>query len=126
MVMSRAERIANLIGVVLPFLGLIAAVVLLWNRAVDWIDLAIMLATYFAFGFGITIGYHRLLTHRGFKTHKPLEYTFAVLGSTPIGAPLVGWVAEELGPRMGMVLGAAAALIAAACAQVLWQRRPAL
>ena len=79
--MSRAERTVNLIGVVVPFVGLIAAVVLLWNQWVDWIDLTIMAVTYLAFGLGITVGYHRLLTHRSFRTHKPTEYTFAVLGS---------------------------------------------
>jgi MFS family permease len=53
-------------------------------------------------------------------------YSVVFLGSTPIGAPLVGWVAEELGPRAGMVLGAAAALVAAAAAQAFWHRRALL
>ena len=79
--MTRAERIANLIGVVVPFLGLIAAVVLLWNQWVDWIDLTIMAVLYLLYGMGITVGYHRLLTHRAFQTHKPVQYAFAVLGS---------------------------------------------
>ena len=37
--MTKAERTANMIGVVLPFVGFVAAVVLLWNSWVDWIDL---------------------------------------------------------------------------------------
>ena len=40
--MTRAERNANLLGVVVPFLGVLAAIVLLWNRAVDATDLAIL------------------------------------------------------------------------------------
>jgi len=40
-------------------------------------------------------------------------YSVVFLGSTPIGAPLVGWIAEVAGPRAGLVLGAAAALAAA-------------
>ena len=40
--MTRAQQIGNLIGVFLPFLGLITAIVLLWNRAVDGIDLALL------------------------------------------------------------------------------------
>ena len=79
--MTRAERIANLIGVVVPFLGLLAAVILLWQSWVDWIDLGILAALYLLYGAGITVGYHRLLTHRAFQTHKPVEYGFAVVGS---------------------------------------------
>jgi MFS family permease len=40
-------------------------------------------------------------------------YSVVFLGSTPIGAPLVGWIAEVAGPRAGLLLGAAAALAAA-------------
>ena len=93
--MTRAERTANLIGVVVPFLGLLAAVVLLWNSWVDGIDLAIMAVTYMLFGFGVTIGYHRLLTHRAFQTHKPIEYLFAVLGSMGLQGSVLDWVADH-------------------------------
>ena len=93
--MSRAERTVNLIGVVVPFLGLFAAVVLLWNKWVDWIDLAIMVVTYVLFGLGITVGYHRLLTHRAFQTHKGMQYTFAVLGSMGLQGSVMDWVADH-------------------------------
>jgi MFS family permease len=49
-------------------------------------------------------------------------YSMVFLGSTPIGAPLVGWVAEEIGPRAGLALGAAAALAAAAGARAAFAR----
>jgi MFS family permease len=49
-------------------------------------------------------------------------YSVVFLGSTPIGAPLVGWIAEVAGPRAGLVLGAAAALVAAAGARVAFAR----
>src|SRR4051812_3015515 len=49
--MTRAERYANMFGVVVPFLGLLAAIVLLWNQWVDGTDLAIMVVTYTLFGF---------------------------------------------------------------------------
>jgi hypothetical protein len=44
------------------------------------------------------------------------------LGSTPIGAPLVGWIAEVAGPRAGLVLGAVAALVAAAGGGIAYAR----
>jgi MFS family permease len=49
-------------------------------------------------------------------------YSMVFLGSTPVGAPLVGWVAEAIGPRAGLVLGGAAALAAAAGARVAYSR----
>jgi MFS family permease len=49
-------------------------------------------------------------------------YSVVFLGSTPIGAPLVGWLAEAHGPRAGLVLGGAAALIAAGGAQLALRR----
>jgi MFS family permease len=49
-------------------------------------------------------------------------YTVVFLGSTPIGAPLVGWIAEVAGPRAGLVLGAAAALTAAVGARIAFAR----
>ena len=82
-------------GVILPFLGLIAAIFLLWNSWVDWIDLGILAFTYLLFGAGVTVGYHRLLTHRAFKTHKPVEYSFAVLGSMGLQGGVLDWVADH-------------------------------
>jgi stearoyl-CoA desaturase (Delta-9 desaturase) len=93
--MTRAERTANLIGVVVPFLGLLAAIVLLWNRWVDVTDLAILAFTYLLFGFGVTVGYHRLLTHRGFQTHKGTQYGFAVVGSMALQGGVLDWVADH-------------------------------
>ena len=50
-------------------------------------------------------------------------YSIVFLGSTPIGAPLVGWIAEVAGPRAGLLLGAAAALIAAVGARAAFARQ---
>jgi MFS family permease len=49
-------------------------------------------------------------------------YSIVFLGSTPIGAPLVGWLAEVAGPRAGLWAGAAAALAAAAYARWAYAR----
>jgi MFS family permease len=49
-------------------------------------------------------------------------YSVVFLGSTPIGAPLVGWLAEVANPRAGLALGAAAALLAAAGARAAYRR----
>ena len=95
MPMTRTEKTANLIGVVLPLAGLALAIVLLWNRAVDATDLALLAATYVVTALGITIGFHRLLTHRAFQTYKPIEYGFAVLGSLAVQGSVMDWVADH-------------------------------
>jgi stearoyl-CoA desaturase (delta-9 desaturase) len=93
--MTRAERIANLGGVVLPFIGVLAAIVLLWNRAVDATDLAILAVMYLITAVGVTVGYHRLLTHRAFQTYPWLERTFAVMGSLSVQGSVMDWVADH-------------------------------
>jgi stearoyl-CoA desaturase (delta-9 desaturase) len=93
--MTQAQRIGNVIGVVVPFLGVLAAIVLLWNQAVDAVDLAILAVTYIFVGFGVTVGYHRLLTHGAFQTRPSIRYTFAILGSMSVQGSVLDWVADH-------------------------------
>ncbi len=93
--MSKTEKIANLGAVVLPFVATLAAIVLLWNRLVSSRDLEIAVVMYLLTAIGITVGFHRLLTHRSFQTSKPTEYTFAVLGSMAVQGPAISWVADH-------------------------------
>ena len=93
--MTRGERIANLLGVVVPFVGVLVAIVLLWDRAVDAADIGILIVLYLLTGFGITVGYHRLLTHRAFQTHAWVERVLAVLGSMSVQGSVMDWVADH-------------------------------
>src|SRR5215213_6976300 len=93
--MSRIEKGANLGAVVVPFLATIAAIALFWNRLVSPADLAIAAVMYMFTAVGITVGFHRLLTHRSFQTSKPLQYAFAILGSMAVQGPVVSWVADH-------------------------------
>jgi stearoyl-CoA desaturase (Delta-9 desaturase) len=93
--MSALHRWFNLAGVLLPFLGFIVAVVLLWNTLVDWSDLAVMAIMYVISGYGVTLGFHRLLTHRSFQTYKPVEYALAIAGSVAVQGPVMSWVADH-------------------------------
>lgn len=93
--MTRPARIYNLLAVFLPVLGILAAIVLLWNKAVGWTDIAIMAFFYVFTGFGVTIGYHRLFTHRSFETSRPMRVLFAIAGSMAIEGSVVTWVADH-------------------------------
>jgi stearoyl-CoA desaturase (Delta-9 desaturase) len=93
--MSRTTKVANLGAVVVPFLATLAAIVLFWNRIVSATDLAILAVMYLLTATGITVGYHRLLTHRSFRTHKATEYLFAFFGSMAVQGSVIAWVADH-------------------------------
>jgi stearoyl-CoA desaturase (delta-9 desaturase) len=92
---TRLERTANLAGVVVPFLGTLAAIIMLWNRAVDLTDLIVLVVMYMVTAVGITVGFHRLLTHRAFASYRWVERTFAVLGSLSVQGSVMDWVADH-------------------------------
>jgi stearoyl-CoA desaturase (delta-9 desaturase) len=93
--MTRVEKWVNLAAVVVPFFAFVAAIPLLWNRLVTPADLAILALMYGITGLAITVGFHRLLTHRSFATSKPLQYGFAILGSMAVQGPVIDWVADH-------------------------------
>jgi stearoyl-CoA desaturase (Delta-9 desaturase) len=93
--MTRAQRYTNLAAVVLPLLAFIAAIVLLWNRIVGWHDLVLLGVLYVLTGLGITVGFHRMLTHRAFQTSRTVERIFAVLGSLAVQGSVIQWVSDH-------------------------------
>jgi stearoyl-CoA desaturase (Delta-9 desaturase) len=93
--MSRVHKLLNLVAVVFPFLAFVTAIVLLWNTWVDWSDLAVLAIMYVLTGYGVTLGFHRLLTHRSFQTFKAVEYTLAAVGSMAVQGPVMTWVADH-------------------------------
>ena len=93
--MSKVEKYANLGAVLLPFAAFTAAVILTWNDLVGPSDLAIFAGLYLFSAFGITIGYHRLLTHRSFEAPRPVRYALAIMGQTAVQGPVVDWVADH-------------------------------
>jgi fatty-acid desaturase len=61
--------------------------------AFSWSAVAVAAVIYLATGFGVTLGYHRLLTHRSFRTPRFVEYILTILGClSSQGGPLQ-WVA---------------------------------
>ena len=92
---SRGRRLGNLLGAVLPLVGLVVAVVLLWDRMVGPRELTILAVGYLLAGIGITVGYHRLFTHRSFQTFSGVRYAFAILGQLAVQGNVVTWVANH-------------------------------
>jgi stearoyl-CoA desaturase (delta-9 desaturase) len=84
-----------MLTVVLPPLIILAAIVAFWGKIVGPLDLVLMVVMYYLSGFGVTVGFHRMLTHRSFQTSKPMEYLFASLGSMSVQGPVINWVADH-------------------------------
>ena len=80
---------------VVPFLAVAAAAVLTWQEYLHWSDIIIFAVLYVLTGLGITVGFHRLLTHRAFKTKNWVKGMFAIFGSAAIEGPVIAWVADH-------------------------------
>jgi stearoyl-CoA desaturase (delta-9 desaturase) len=95
-VMTRLERNINLIAVFGPFVVLAAVAPLAWHTdLLNWSDILVFAVMYVVAGLGITVGYHRLLTHRAFQTHRWVEYAFAIVGGLAVQGRVIDWVADH-------------------------------
>ncbi len=90
---SLIARIWILVAVLVPPIGMIAAIVLLWGYGFDWVQLGLFVGMGFLTGIGITVGYHRLFTHRSFETYSWVQFVFAVLGSMAVQGSVLQWSA---------------------------------
>jgi stearoyl-CoA desaturase (Delta-9 desaturase) len=89
------DRIITALVTAVPVLALGLVAWQLWEKALHWSDLFIFVALYILCGLGVTVGFHRLFTHRSFATTRWLRFTFAVLGSAAIEGPVISWVADH-------------------------------
>jgi stearoyl-CoA desaturase (Delta-9 desaturase) len=94
--MLRWQRLAIVVVTTLPLLALGLGIWWGWGRGgITGTDLGLLLGFYIATGLGITVGYHRMLTHQSFKTPTPIRVTFAVLGSMAVQGAAIDWVATH-------------------------------
>jgi stearoyl-CoA desaturase (Delta-9 desaturase) len=89
------HKVTTLLGAVLPFAGLVVAIVLLWDRFVGPMELSLLFGFYVVTFIGISVGFHRLFTHRAFETTPVVRYALAVFGSMAVEGSLIKWVADH-------------------------------
>ena len=89
------DRIITGIVTFIPFAGLGFVAWQLWQSALHWHDLIVFGIAYALTGIGVTVGFHRLLTHRSFKTRTAVRATLAALGSAAVEGPVISWVADH-------------------------------
>jgi stearoyl-CoA desaturase (Delta-9 desaturase) len=89
------DRIITGTVTAVPFAALAVVGWQLWNDALRWSDLIVFAICYVATGLGVTVGFHRLFTHRAFKTNRWMRGALAILGSAAIEGPVISWVADH-------------------------------
>lgn len=90
-----AHAIGMGLAIALPFLAFVAAIALLWHRAVGWTDLALLAVLYFPAALGITVGYHRMLTHRAFEPVALLKVALLAAGAIAIQGRPIKWAIDH-------------------------------
>jgi stearoyl-CoA desaturase (delta-9 desaturase) len=92
---EKLDRFLTGLITVLPFAGLAVAGWQTWNDLLHWHDLVVFAVMYLATALGVTVGFHRHLTHRAFTAGKRTRATLAILGSAAIEGPVIAWVADH-------------------------------
>ncbi|HWL66691.1 MAG TPA: acyl-CoA desaturase [Actinomycetota bacterium] len=92
---ARFQRRLVLVVTVLPFLGFLAAAWTLWGTGLSVLDASIFLVGYCLTGLGVTVGFHRLFTHKSFEAKPALSAALAIAGSMAIQGPVIRWVSDH-------------------------------
>ncbi|MEM7755940.1 MAG: acyl-CoA desaturase [Planctomycetota bacterium] len=88
-----ADRVTNLLGILLPAVGFIAAVVYAWGWGVGWLELGLLFGMYVITGLGVTVGYHRYFTHKSFECGPVVKAALGVMGSMAVEGSIIRWAA---------------------------------
>ncbi len=89
------ERLLVALVVLLPLIAVVLAIALAWEDGLHPRDLALLAALYMLTGMGTSVGFHRLFTHRSFKTSRPLKLGLGILGSMAAQGPVLDWAATH-------------------------------
>jgi stearoyl-CoA desaturase (delta-9 desaturase) len=92
---GREHRWFVLATSVLPLVGLGGAMFLLWRRFFGWSDLVALGVMYVVCVLGVSVGYHRLLAHRSFRTTAFLRVALVAAGAMAGQGPPLTWVAHH-------------------------------
>jgi stearoyl-CoA desaturase (delta-9 desaturase) len=91
----RVQRRITLLMTAAPVAGVALAVWSFWGRGVHIAALTIAAAFYVVTGLGISVGFHRLFTHRSFTAVRPLRVALAIAGSMAVEGSVVSWTATH-------------------------------
>jgi stearoyl-CoA desaturase (delta-9 desaturase) len=89
------ERAVTSLIIVAPLIGCAYAIYRWWGEGIGVRDVVLAALFYVIVGHGITVGFHRLMTHRSFTARRPLKIALAIVGSMGFQGGPIGWVADH-------------------------------
>jgi stearoyl-CoA desaturase (delta-9 desaturase) len=89
------EQAALVAFIAVPFAAILLAIPVAWGGWLGSSDVLLSFLFYAVAGHGITVGFHRYLTHGSFKAKRPLRVALAIAGSLAIEGPAIRWVADH-------------------------------
>jgi stearoyl-CoA desaturase (Delta-9 desaturase) len=94
--LNAMQRRVALITVIVPVLGLLVAIGLLWSTGqITLVEIGLLLVMYTLTLLGITVGFHRHFAHRAFQAKLPVRILLGILGSMAAQGPVVYWVSTH-------------------------------
>ena len=93
---DRLRKTAVLVFVVVPIVSVVVAMYLLWQQYVFWTDIALFFGLYLLTGLGVTIGYHRMLTHQSFEAPDWFRGFLMICGCMAFQMQPITWAADHI------------------------------
>ncbi len=89
------RKVLSFVIAIAPALVALFVIARMVGGSIPWLNLLLLTVFYFVIAHGVTIGFHRLFTHRSFEASRPLKVSLALLGSMSFQGSLIGWVADH-------------------------------
>ena len=92
---ARAKRVVALVTIGVPAIGFAIALYLVFTGRATALDYTLFVVFYAIQMFGVSIGFHRYLAHKSFKTSRFFEGVLMITGSMALEGPLLFWVSTH-------------------------------
>ena len=93
--LKQLQRRFALVTVLIPFLGSVLAIGLLWRAGIGAVEVVLLVSMYALSLIGITVGFHRHFAHCAFRTNIAVRIILAILGSMAAQGPVIHWVSNH-------------------------------
>ena len=79
----------------IPVFGIFGTIWYIWNYGIVWQEPVLLVMFWIITGLGITVGYHRLFTHRSFKAHPIVDWIMAIIGAAALENSALKWCSDH-------------------------------